>query len=67
MTIRIKKNIMKMQKMIIKTKYDEFMDVVNTHLSTGWNVMHGTFQICGVGENDDYEFRYGVVLEKIES
>jgi hypothetical protein len=67
MTIRIKKNIIKMQKIIVKPKYQEFDEIVNDHLSNGWTVMHGTFQICGVGENEDYEFRYGVVLEKTES
>ena len=56
-----------MQKVIIKKNYEEFQDVVNTHLSTDWVVMPGTFQICGIGESDDYEFRYGVVLEKSES
>ncbi len=59
--------IMKIQKMIIQTSYQEFQDSVNTHLSTGWTVVVGTFQICGIGQNADYEFRYGVVLEKMES
>ena len=53
-----------MQKIIIKTSYDAFTDIVNNHLSDGWKVVVGTFKICGVGENEDYEFRYGVVLEK---
>lgn len=65
--IDLQKINMSMQKMIIKTKYDEFSDVVNNHLSNGWKVVVGTFQISGVGESeDDYEFRYGVVLQKDE-
>lgn len=56
--------IMKIQKMIIQTSCHEFQDSVNTHLSAGWTVVVGTFQICGIGEHEDYEFRYGVVLEK---
>lgn len=54
---------MKIQKLIIKTQYEEFTDTVNTHLATGWTVVVGTFQISGIGESDDYEFRYGIVLE----
>ena len=50
--------------MIIKTTYQEFQESVNIHLSTGWTVVVGTFQICGIGQSADYEFRYGVVLEK---
>lgn len=64
MNINIKKDSINMQKIIIKSKYDEFTDIVNEHLSVGWKVVVGTFQISGVGENEDYEFRYGVVLEK---
>lgn len=67
MNINLSKTTIKMQKVIIKTNYEEFQDMVNTHLSTGWSVVAGTFQICGIGESDDYEFRYGVVLEKSES
>jgi hypothetical protein len=67
MNINLNKTTIKMQKVIIKKNYEEFQDVVNTHLSTDWVVMPGTFQICGIGESDDYEFRYGVVLEKSES
>lgn len=66
MGFNLQKNNMSIQKMIIKTKYDEFSDVVNNHLSNGWKVVVGTFQISGVGESEDYEFRYGVVLQKDE-
>ena len=64
MNINLNKNTINMQKVIIQTSYQEFQDLVNTHLSTGWKIVVGTFQICGIGQRDDYEFRYGVVLEK---
>lgn len=35
MNIKLQKINMSMQKMVIKTKYDEFSDVVNNHLSNG--------------------------------
>lgn len=58
---------MKIQKMIIQTNYQKFEEIINTHLSTGWTVVIGTFQISGLGMHMSYEFRYGIVLEKIES
>lgn len=54
-----------MQKLVIEAERTVFSQKVNSFLADGWKVIAGTLTISPPRQNnDEYPFRYAVVLEK---